>query len=394
MSSRIERGWRWCAQHAGVLAALALAGAAALTLALRGLFASPAELLGSSAALTVVALLARRRHPVIAAVVAGVLLTVPTFTPGIRPLYADSVGLTAIVLAAVFLFAYTLGVSCPWELSLVGLVPLAVGLGIAAATVNPLVGMITIGPWLAGVLVASRQRAAARLEVRARELDEERDAFATESVRYERARIARELHDIVAHSVSLMVVQAGAGAHLVGSDRRAAAEAFDSILVAARESEVEIDRLTELLKTSRPAASQPWLRVTEELIDRAKLSGLTVSCRFIGDVDGLAEDGGDAVHRLVQEALTNAVKHAEGAPVDILVRGGADAVTVSVTNGPARTAIGRLTDAGGGRGLAGMRERIAACGGTVSAGPTQEQGWQVVASLPLRTPSDARVDRT
>ncbi len=281
-----------------------------------------------------------------------------------------------------FLYAYALGAYCAWAPSLIGLFALIAGVAGTAATFNPLVEMVTIGPWIGGLIVASRQRAAAELELRLRELEAERELFATESVRYERARIARELHDIVAHCVSLMVVQATAGEQLAPSDPSGAAEAFDSISEAARQAEVEIDRLVELLADPMPASASAGLRIVDELVGRVRASGLTVTCQFSGEIEQLSQESADAAYRLVQEGVTNAIKHAPGAQIEITVRGQADAVEVQVENGAAAVSASGLEHAGGSHGLPGMRERVARCGGTFSAGPTAGGGWQVTAVLP------------
>ena len=158
--------------------------------------------------------------------------------------------------------------------------------------VNPVPEMLALGPYAGGLAVASRRRAAAELEARARDLEEEREIFAEQSVRYERARIARELHDIVAHSVSLMVVQANAGERLATLDPAGAAEAFTSIGEAARQAEAEIDRLVELLNDTVPGAPSPGLRIVEELVARAHASGLAITCQLRGDVDDLCRRRG------------------------------------------------------------------------------------------------------
>ncbi|WP_170133289.1 sensor histidine kinase [Arthrobacter livingstonensis] len=354
-----------------------------MSLGVGGLFGSPLTLLSSVALLVFVALVSvRRRHPVVVAAASGGILLLPSFILRGTDVYVGSVALTTLGLAAVFLYAYALGSDSPWGFSLVGLIPLSVGVASATAAFNPLVGMVTVGPWLAGLLVASRRRVAAELEGLALELELERELFSAESVRYERARIARELHDIVAHSVSLIVVQAGAGERLAMVDPESAAESFDSISEAARQAEVEIKRLTELLGTSHSASPLTGLRIVGELVNRAQASGLRVLCHFRGQVDGLSEQSTEASYRLVQEALTNAMKHASGAPITVTVRGRDDDVQIEVVNGPARADRSGLEGLGGGHGLTGMRERIAGCGGTFAAGPTSERGWRVSASLP------------
>ena len=267
----------------------------------------------------------RRRRAIAVAVAAGALLTVPTFTGYSSAFYGDSSALYNEVLGAtlffaLFMYAYALGSYCPWRRSLLGLVPMTLGLLVAMGLgFNSFVGVAIAGPWLGGLVVASRRDVAEQLEDRAREIEEERELFAEQSVRYERARIARELHDIVAHSVSLMVVQANAGEQLARRDPRAAAEAFESINEAAQQSKAEIDRLVELLDTSSPASRPAGLRIVEDLVGRARASGLLVTCQFSGDSDDLSEPAGECVYRVVQEAVTNAMKHAPGAPIDIAV---------------------------------------------------------------------------
>ena len=117
--------------------------------------------------------------------------------------------------------------------------------------------VLTIGPWAVGLVVRSRRRLTEQLAVRGRELEAERALFAAEAVRYERARIARELHDIVAHCVSVMVIQASAGQRLTATDPSLAAEAFDSIGEVARQAEAEIGRLVDLLDHAPRSRAAP-----------------------------------------------------------------------------------------------------------------------------------------
>ncbi len=384
-----ERTWRWCRQRGDAASAVVLTGSGAAALAAGGLMGSPVERVDSVCLLGVTALIAwRRRHPVAVAVAASALLTVPTLTGYSSAFYGDSPALYNDVLgatffAALFMYAYALGSYCPWRRSLLGLVSVAAGLFVAmGAGINSFVGVAIAGPWLGGLVVASRRDVAEQLEDRAREIEEERELFAAQSVRYERARIARELHDIVAHSVSLMVVQANAGEQLARRDPGAAAEAFESISEAAHQSKAEIDRLVELLDTSSPATPPAGLRIVEDLVSRARASGLLVTCQFSGDSDDLSEPAAECAYRVVQEAVTNATKHAPGAPIDIAVVGHAGFVEVRVVNQPALSRRSGLEEAGGSHGVAGMRERVAEVGGTFIAGPTPKRGWEVVARLP------------
>jgi signal transduction histidine kinase len=119
-----------------------------------------------------------------------------------------------------------------------------------------------------------------------------------------------------------------------------------------------------------------------ELVGRASATGLTVNCRFEGDCDHLDDAASETAYRVVQEALTNAFKHAPGAPVDITVHGDGAGVTVDIVNAAPRESPAGLARSGGGYGLAGMRERVDACGGSLTSGPTTAGGWQVSAALP------------
>ncbi len=376
------RLWRSCRGRGDEIAAALLIATAAGILAATGLLSS--ALPASLSVLAFFALVgARSRHPIFVGLVGGVLLALPTVMHDASQVNNSALALPGLV--AVFLIAYSLGAHCRWGPSLIGLASLTVGVNTTSNNgFNPLFEMVTVGPWLVGLVVSSRRRMATELEARARELEEEREMFAVASVRYERARIARELHDIVAHCISLMVVQAGAGERLVESDPAGATKAFASIADAASEAEVEIDRLVEFLGPSAPHGPQTGLRIVEGLVDRARASGITVSCTFVGECEDLAEGSADAAYRLVQEAVTNAIKHAPGAPIDITIEGNVGTVSVDVVNGPARFAPSLLVGAGGGHGLAGMRERAARCGGTFSAGPTAPGGWRVTADLPRR----------
>jgi signal transduction histidine kinase len=134
-----------------------------------------------------------------------------------------------------------------------------------------------------------------------------------------------------------------------------------------------------------PAPSSPGLRIVEELVARAQASGLAITCQLSGDVDDLSWNGAEATYRMVQEGITNAMKHAPGAAIAVVIRGGGAGVEVSVTNGPPRPGSSGLERSGGGQGLAGMRERITQSGGSVRAGPTQGGGWQLMAHLPPRS---------
>jgi signal transduction histidine kinase len=242
--------------------------------------------------------------------------------------------------------------------------------------------LVPAAGWGAGRALRERELVAAQLVERARELEDEREAHAALSVRYERARIASELHDIVAHAISVMVVQASAGQRLARRDPEATAETFEAIAGAARQAEADMGRLVALLG-DEAAVDPPDLALVEELVGRAAGSGLDVTLRLQGEREGLPAPLTQTACRVVQEALTNALRYASGASVSVLVRGEDDALVVEVRNAPTMHEVA-LAGAGTGHGLQGLRERVAGCGGTLEAGATPDGGWRVAARLPRR----------
>ncbi len=336
---------------------------------------------GFAAALAVscAAVAIRRRDPLVAATLTGAVWFVPGIVVG--PTWSNAApGTPALVIV---LLAYTLGAREPHMRGLIGLgaLVLAMSAGDFSDPVPPF--MFTVPAWIAGEAVQARTRLTVQLAARARELDEEREAFALEAVRYERTRIARELHDIVAHSLSMMVVQAGAGQRQLASNPAQAAQSLEHVGGAARQAELEIGRLLELLGEDSPRRSGGDLRLIDELVRQASASGLPVTCRFSGTHDTMPLDLSDTAYRVAQEGLTNALKHAPGAPVRITVHAGERTALITVENGPPPHGVtSELQNTGGQNGIRGMRERVCECGGTLDAGPTANGGWHITARLP------------
>jgi signal transduction histidine kinase len=248
--------------------------------------------------------------------------------------------------------------------------------------------LLPAAAWGGGRALRERELVAAQLAERARELEEEREAHAALSVRYERARIAAELHDIVAHAISVMVIQASAGQRLAPHDPEATAETFDAIAGAARQAEEDMGRLVALLGDECAIGPPPDVALVEELVARASGSGLDVKLRLEGEREGWPAELAEVAYRVVQEGLTNALRYAAGAAVTVLVRGDADTLTVEVRNAPAAGEAG-VADLGTGTGLRGLRERVGACGGTLEAGPTSEGGWLLGVRMPRRVTAQA-----
>jgi signal transduction histidine kinase len=389
----VQRRWRFpeaSRTWPDLLMAAGLTGWAAASLAMAGHLG---DVPGSLFVLGFCALVALRGwKPLPIVLLASVLIALPAATHD-RATVSDGGVFISLWLATV-LYSFTLATRCSWAASAVGIAGLIAGINLSSTPFNPVPEMLIAGPWLAGLLVASRRRAAHQLAQRARELDDEREAYAAESVRYERVRIARELHDIVAHCVSLMVVQASAGEKLTATDLHRAGESFTSISEAARQASDEITLLVRLLADSPPAAQSADLRIVEELVTRAQSSGLSITCEISGDLGGLTEACADAAYRLVQEALTNALKHAPGAAVHVSLSGPGDRVQVQIVNDPPQGGSSGLERTGGGHGLAGMRERISHCGGTLSVATTPAGGWDVTAALPRGSGLSPRRPRT
>ena len=247
--------------------------------------------------------------------------------------------------------------------------------------VNPFVVVLVAGGAASGQLLRSRASIRRQLEQRATELEQEREVFAAEAVRHERARIARELHDIVAHNVSVVVVQAAAGQRLVKADPALAAEAVEEIAAAVAEAQDEVAALVDLLSAEVRAGEEPLGEVLATLVRRASSSGLHVLLRQETALPPLSAEASAVAHRVVQEALTNALKHAPGAAITVSAGASDNGARFEVANGPAPA--GSLTGIGGGHGLRGMKERALAVGGDLLAGPSPDGGWRVALTLPV-----------
>jgi signal transduction histidine kinase len=240
------------------------------------------------------------------------------------------------------------------------------------------------GAWIAGRLVQKRQLYAEALEERARVLEREREANARIAAAEERVRLARELHDVVGHSVSVMVVQAGAERLALGDERPDTREALLAIERTGREALGEMSRLLGLLRNDGEGLSlapRPSLAHVDALIATVRDAGVPVDLSVEGEPRALSPSIDVSAYRIVQEALTNVVKHASTAEASVVIRYGAREIEVEVTDdGP-----GAVSGNGSGYGLAGMRERVDLHGGTLEAGSRNGGGFVVKARLPVET---------
>jgi signal transduction histidine kinase len=234
-----------------------------------------------------------------------------------------------------------------------------------------------------GLAFAKIRRERQLHEERAARLELERDQAALEAAVAERTRIARELHDVVSHDVSLMVLQASVERRANPDDP--SAETLATIESTGREALVELRRMLGVLRREdevAPLAPQPGLGEVASLVEQAQDAGLPVTLDLATDRDALPAGLGIATYRIVQEALTNSAKHAPGAPVHVRVCVVDDQLDIEVTNDSGASDADMALPSGG-RGLVGMRERVALFGGTLDARKQAAGGFRVHARLPL-----------
>ncbi len=240
--------------------------------------------------------------------------------------------------------------------------------------------------WLAGRGVRTRTRLTEELHEAAVREQEARALDAQRAAGDERRRIAREMHDVVAHSVSVMVVQAGGARRILERDPERAVAAAAQIERTGREALAEMRRLLGVLHRDDDEhdarAPQPTMAGVDALVERARAAGLPVELHMEGERRSLPAGLDLAAFRVVQEGLTNALKHADHAPTDVHVRWGAHALELEILDrgpGPARDRLG----GDDGHGLVGMRERVKLYGGELEAGRRRGGGFRIRAKLPL-----------
>ena len=243
---------------------------------------------------------------------------------------------------------------------------------------------VALAPWVVGRFVASRRRLVRQLEARTRELGEERDAFAALAVRRERTQIARDLHDIVSHNMAVVVVQAGAGRIAPPESPEQVVGSFQSIRAAADAALVEMGQLVDVLD-DKFATREPGvtLAAIPLLVQQARVAGLDVCAEISTAPDDLPVAIEQAAYRAIQEGLTNVVKHAPGSHVALRLTAHDTHLAIAVFNRGATVPGGELADTGSAAGLAGLKERVLAHGGELSAGPAPRRRL-----APRRAPPD------
>jgi signal transduction histidine kinase len=244
----------------------------------------------------------------------------------------------------------------------------------------------------AGLLSRAKRASIQAAQSRADRAEAELDRQSAQAAEQERTRIARELHDVVAHHVSLIAVQSEAAASLLPDRPEQARRSVDVIGETARQALTELRRLLGVLRRPSPrleTAPAASLGELGDVLDQVRGTGLPVDFQVVGTPVPLAPGVDLTAYRIVQEALTNTIRHARAGRAVVTLRYEPGYVTVSVTDSGHGTGSGqaglRLAGAGSsGLGLAGIAERVASCGGNLTVGPTQADGFAVTARLPAR----------
>lgn len=327
-------------------------------------------------------LLGRRRHPIATAAMgaAGGLILLAFLTP------PPELGPAVFVIIA---YAYSTGVHADGAAA-------RAGLAITSGTIL-VVGIVDtpddilfpffvfgVAPWAIGRVIRTQTALARELaeqEARVRHLRELEEASA---VAFERARIARDIHDVLAHSLSVMVVQASGARRALATDPAAAIDAAELIERSGRDALVELRRLFGTVRRGEVEAldGSPGLGQVETLVSRARLAGLPATLRVEGEPVELGAGADMAAYRLVQEALTNALKHAGSSTTEVTLSHRHDGVTIEVIDEGDGHPPANGDFVGGGHGLVGMHERMSLYGGEVEAGPREGGGFAVRAHLP------------
>jgi signal transduction histidine kinase len=291
---------------------------------------------------------------------------------------------------ALFLVSWSIGAYEDRRRAILGLTLLVSGVWVSMAvdmlrgtdhyvgTDFPWIGALVLAPGVLGIAFGARTRSLRAAEARTQLLELER----REAIASERARIARELHDVIAHSVSVMTVQAGAAEEMLKTDPARAFEPVRAIQDTGRGALVEMKRLVGVLRDDDEdvgLAPQPGLGDVERLLEQMRNAGLEVDLRIEGAERPVPPGVDLSAYRVIQEALTNTLKHTGGAPAIVTVRFGDDALEVEVTDAGSGAPARRDS----GHGLVGMRERVGIFGGTFDAGPGAAGGFVVRALLPL-----------
>ena len=395
----VEQVYAWLRRHPRLVDGTLALGLLAIGANVFTTFSIRASGPGSQAGLIALSLVlaglvvVRRQYPLATfaiAIAIGIIQLVLGMHPGaFQPVSAD---------IAIIVLLYSLAAYRHRRISVYGLSVCLTGIAVAVIRYaqthgdgNPrfillsalVLGVPTVSAWVLGDSMAYRRAYNTWLEQRASRAEAERDAKAQLAAVAERSRIAREMHDIIAHNLAVIVGLADGGRYAAARSPERSSQALGAIAGTGREALSELRRLLGVLTENDPPAAelapQPGLTDLETLLDRVRAAGLPVRCTVRGNPGGLSEGRQLTVYRIVQEALTNTLKHAGPAATAEVTLGYADgAVDVQVTD----TGHGTPAGSSDGQGLHGMRERAAVYDGTLHAGPAPSGGWRVEAHLP------------
>ena len=336
-------------------------------------------------ALTFLPLAIRRQVPWLALLLSGTGAIAYTVQPGLPP---------APIVFGPMIALYTLAANATRRRT--GMVALMVVLLVAAV---PLLAYSSSVRWVAdsvgslvllaaaallGEATRNRREYIEQVEQRAIEAERTREEEALRRVDEERIRIAREVHDIVAHSLSIVTIQASAAETLIDKNPEKARESILNVRTTGKDALAELRSMLEVLRTGEGEPMAPAAEITqvEKLAEPLREAGIDVNLRTGGNLATVPAYASVSAYRIAQEALTNIVRHAEASKVDIDIT--LDPVSLSLTvsdDGLGSTG----TSAVEGHGILGMRERVEALGGTFGAGPLPERGFRVSATIPLRS---------
>jgi signal transduction histidine kinase len=352
---------------------------------------APRPVLASAALVAMLSLRWRRRAPLASA-------TVTLGTIAVLSAFWRLDG--AWVALAMLVPLYSVAAHCELRPALIGAV-----LGLVAGALGTLaednagvgdfltnysfIAVVLVGlPWVGGRALRSRQLRAVALEDRAEALQRESEERARAAVAEERLRIARELHDVVGHSLGVIVIQAGAERATLAPEQETTRDTLVTIEQTGRQALGEMRRLLDMLRRDDEEvalAPQPSLAQLEALVEKVRAAGLPVELRVEGEQVPLPPGIDLSAYRIVQEALTNALKHAGPARARVTVRYADDGLELEIADdGPG---VGNA-DGGGGHGLVGIGERVALYGGTLRTGTRPGGGYAVSARLPFETPEE------
>ena len=331
----------------------------------------------------------RRHHPL------AVLVCVCAFFPLSSAAGWDVPSVTFFPSAALMLASYSVAAHGDLRTALtgaalvVGVIVVGIPVGDVGAPEAFFILLFNSATWTGGRLVHSRERQVVELAGRSEALEREAEERARIAAVEERARIARELHDVVSHGLGGITLEAAGAEHILDRDPEAARAALRAIQHAGREAMGELRRLLGVIRATPQAgddAPLPSLQRAGELVERARRAGADVELRSEGDLAALPSGVDVAAYRILQEALTNVLKHAPRARTRAVVRRGTVSLEVEVTNEGGAPASPPPRP---GHGLVGMRERVALYGGALDAGPLPVGDFRVHARLPLSGPAAA-----